>query len=620
MAPAVPLYNECVTVHLPGPLQATILEQSFNEILRRHEMWRTTFATVDGQPVQVIQSATMIPLPLIDLRGLPEEERETEALRLATEDAWRPFDLTHGPLLRARLMRLSEEDHRLFLTLPHIICDGVSIYNVFLPELAALYEAFSAGKPSPLPELPIQYTDYAQWQREWLQDGVLTEQLTYWRKQLAGDLPVLELPTDHPRPARQTFRGALQRVAIPKRLTEALKELSRREEVTLFMVLLAAFNVLLYRYTGQEDMLVGSVTASRHRSEIEKLLGFFMNTFVLRTDLSGNPSFRDLLGRVREVTLAACAHEQVPFELVVKDLQPERDLSRNPLFQVMFTLEPPLPPLESKWSLGQLDVDTRTAKFDLSLELDERQEGIIGRFEYNTDVFEDATIIRMLRHFQVLLESIVADPGRQIAELPLLTPTERHQAMVEWNATEGEYPQDLCLHQLFEAQVKRTPDAVAVVEDRAQLSYRELNERANQLAHYLCGLGVGPETCVGICVERSLEMVVGLLSILKAGGAYVPLDPSYPQERLGFMVKDAQLPVLLTQQRLVKNLPTHSARLVRLDSDWPEIAKESLENPASGAMAENLAYVIYLYIGVDRETERSPNSAPSSGQFFNDDA
>jgi len=587
-------YNEFFALNINGLLQIAALEQTLTEIVRRHEILCTTFPMRNGFPVQAIAPTQTVPLPMVDLQQLPEVEQSTEVRRLAIEEQARPFDLSNGPLLRATLLRLGEESYVLLLNMHHIVCDGWSM-GIFIRELSALYEAFSNGAPSPLPELPIQYADFAHWQRQWLQGEVLAAHLAYWRQQLAGAPPVLELPTDRPRPAVQTFRGATQLLALPKPLSQKLKALSQRWGVTLFMTLLAAFQTLLYRYTGQSDICVGTPIANRNRSEIEDLIGFFVNMLVLHTDLSGNPSFQELLGRVREVALGAYAHQDLPFEQLVEALQPERSLSHQPLFQVMFvvhdasmtTLE--LPGL----TLSSLEMDSETAKSDLTLSIADGEQGLMGSLEYNTDLFETATITRMLGHFQTLLEGIVANPDQRLSDLPLLTPAERHTLLVEWNDTQVDYPKDVCIHQLFEAQVDRTPDAIAVVFEDKQLTYRELNRRANQVAHHLRSLGVGPDTLVGICVERSLEMVVGLLGILKAGGAYVPLDPAYPQERLAFMLEDSQVPVLLTQQRLVEKLPEHQACILCLDTDWELIAQESKENPLSGVRAENLVYTIY---------------------------
>ena len=588
-------YNIPQAIRLSGPLNVEALQQSLGRMVARHESLRTTFTTVDGSPIQVIAENGSAAMPVIDLSELPRAEREAEAPRLATEEAQRPFDLARGPLLRATLLRLDEEEHVLLMTMHHIVSDGWSM-GVFFREVSALYEAYSTDSPSPLPELPIQYADFAIWQRQWLQGEELARQLSYWKQQLDDAPPVLELPTDRPRPPVQSYRGTCQSVMLPKPLTKALQALSRREGVTLFMTLLAAFKTLLYRYTGQEDIVVGSPTANRTRAEIEGLIGFFVNTLVLRTNLSGNPSFRELLGRVREVALGAYTHQDLPFEKLVEELRPERDLSRTPLFQVMFSLQnAPRAALELPGlSLNRLEVENRTAKFDLTLSMVEGTNGLRGVLEYNTDLFDAATMTRMAEHFQTLLEAIVTHPAQRVAEFPLMSKTERHQLLVEWNDTQAVYPKDSCIHELFEEQVDRTPDAVAVVFEDEQLTYRELNHRANQFAHYLQKLGVRPEVLVGICVERSLEMIIGLLGILKAGGAYVPLDPAYPKERLAFMLEDAQLLVLLTQERLVERLPKHGARVICLDTGWQAIiAQESEANPVSGVTADNLAYVIY---------------------------
>jgi len=594
LGPDSPLYNIPDAVRLTGRLSVPALEQSLNEMIRRHETLRTTFATVDGRPVQVIAPFSTMALPSVDLWDLPKAEQEAEAWRLATEEALRSFDLARGPLLRTTVLRLDEEEHVLLVTMHHIISDGWSM-GILTREAVALYEAFANGKPSPLSELPIQYADFAAWQREWLRGEVLDAQLAYWKQQLDGAPAVLELSTDRLRPPVQTYRGATQTFILPEGLTAALQALSREEGSTLFMTLLAAFNALMYRYTGQEDILVGSPIANRNWSEIEGLIGFFVNTLVLRTNLSGNPTFRELLRRVWEMTLGAYAHQDLPFEMLVEKLQPERDLSHTPLFQVVFTLQnAPMPPREQAGlTFRPLEVDSRTAKFDLTLFMVETKQGLSGAIEYNTDLFDAATIARLVGHFRVLLRSIVADPDLRVKDVSLLTDAGREQLLVRWNDTKAEYSQERCIHELFEAQVERTPDAVAVVFDDQSLTYGELNRRANQLAHYLRGLGVGPEVLVGVYMGRSLEMVVGLLGILKAGGAYVPLDLAYPKERLAFMLEDTRMSVLLSQQQLVKNLPEHDAHVVCLDTGRETIAQKSQESPVSGVMAKNLAYVIY---------------------------
>ena len=592
IAPDRPTYNESVTIRLTGPLDVAALERSFGEVIRRHEVWRTTFATVDGQPVQVIHDPPCVSLPISDLSELPAADREAEALRLATADACLPFNLTRGPLLRPRLIRLHDTEHWLALTVHHTVFDVVSIYQVLVSELSALYVAFTAGEPSPLPEPIIQYADYAHWQRRAVGDDMLARHLPYWRGLLA-DAPMLQLPTDHPRPAAQTFRGAVQRFALSKTLTDALKELSHREGVTLYMTLLAALLTLLHRYAGQDDIVIGTLIGSRDQPETEHLIGFFLNTLALRADLSGDPTFRELLVRVRAATLDGQAHRAVPFELVVRDLHPRRNLTQNPLFGVMFTLEPPLPPTGGPWSVGPLAIDTGTAKFDLSVELDDRAEGIIGRFQYSTDLFEAHTIARMMGHYRTLLGAVAAEPGRRLSDLPLLTDDERQQMLVAWNATDAAYPRDRTLPELFAEQVARTPDAIAAVFGGERLTYRALDQRANQLAHHLRARGVGTEVLVGICVDRSIEMLVGLLAILKAGGAYVPLDPAYPAERLAFMLADARARVLVTEKGHIAKLPARDAAVVCLDRDQEAIAAQPTHPPCPTATPENLAYVIY---------------------------
>ncbi|MDF5729623.1 MAG: amino acid adenylation domain-containing protein [Rhizonema sp. PD38] len=593
LQPGQSLYNEPYAFHLYGLLNQTALAQSLNEIVQRHEILRTHFTTVDGQPLQVIATTLALALPIVDLQLLPKDQQEAEVRSLVTNEQARPFDLANDPLVRTTLLQLDEAQYVLLFTMHHIVCDIWS-FGVIIREIVALYEAFSIGKPSPLPELPIQYADFAVWQRQWLQGEVQEAQLSYWKQQLSSTPTILELPTDRPRPAVQTNRGATQSLILSKPLTEALQKLSQQEKVTLFMTLLAAFQTLLYRYTGQDDIVVGITISGRNRDEIEGLIGFFVNTLVMRTDLSGTSSFREILNRVREVALGAYANQDLPFEQLVEKLQPERNLSHTPLFQVMFQLQntPTTTLALPGLTLSPLEFDKETAKFDLTLCMVEKEQQLLGILVYNTDLFDAATIHRMLGHFQTLLSSIVANPDQQISKLSIISEEERHQLLIEWNKTQVDYPQNQCIHELFEAQVKRSPDAIAVVFEDQQLTYQELNQRANQLAHHLRSLGVRPEVLVGICVERSLDMVIGLLGILKAGGAYVPLDPSYPKERLAFMLENAQPIVLLTQLYLLK-IPTHKAKVVCLDSDWEAIAHQKIENPVCNITFENLAYVIY---------------------------
>jgi amino acid adenylation domain-containing protein/non-ribosomal peptide synthase protein (TIGR01720 family) len=571
------------------------LEQTLNEIARRHEILRTTFGAVDGRPIQIIAPELILMLPIVDLQELPEAEQEAETRRLAAREARQSFDLARGPLWRVALLQLEQDHHVVLFTMHHIISDGWSM-SVLIREVGALYQAFANSSPSPLTELPIQYADFAYWQRQWLQGEVLEQQLSYWKQQLADIPPILELPTDRPRPVVQTFHGRAQYVTLSKELSGALKELSQREGVTLFMTFLAAFKILLHRYTGRDDILVGTAVANRNRAEIEQLIGFFVNTLVLRTDLSGNPSFQELLGRVREITLGAYAHQDLPFEKLVSELQPERNTSHAPLVQVAFQLQNAYSQEAFEHpgiTLRSLEVASETAKFDLTLSMLEAADRVSGTLEYNTDLFNDTTITRMLRHFQTLLEGIVANPEQRSSDLPLLTEAELKQLLVDWNDTGTDHAQGQCIHELFEAQVERMPDAVALTFEDSWLTYLELNRRANQLGHHLQNLGVGPEVLVGICVERSLEMVIGLLGVLKAGGAYIPIDPTYPQERLALMLEETQAPVLLTQQSLLERLPDYQGRMICLDTEMEDISKQSEENPQSGVTPENLAYVIF---------------------------
>ncbi|MBN1993219.1 MAG: amino acid adenylation domain-containing protein [Anaerolineae bacterium] len=592
-------YNIPLAARLSGPLDREALEQSLRALIRRHQSLRTTFDIEGEYPVQVIQAATDYQLAVVDCTP-------AEAEQWMAEDARRPFDLAQGPLLRTKLFRLANQEHILYFNFHHIIFDGWSM-DRFCHELSTLYQARTGdGTAEALPELPIQFADFAAWERQHFAEAG-TQGLAYWRKKLGGELPVMQLPAGYPRSTEQRFRGEKYEFGLSQALTESLKKISQEQNVTLFMTLLAAFKVLLHRYSGQADILVGVPGANRMRREVENLIGFFVNTLVFRTDLSGQPNFLELLRRVREVTLEAQTYQDTPFDKLVAELHPERDLNRQPLFQVMFVLQPPTGEFGGLLRLPGLTatplrmIDNDTTKFDLSLEMFESAAGLVGSFEYSAGLFSEEAIARMAGHLQTLLAGIVTDPHQSISLLPLLTDAERRQILVEWNDTAVFYPRDKCLHQLFEAQVERTPDNIAVVlpaldsERQAdqQLSYQELNDKSNQLARRLQKLGVGPETLVGIYMTRSLEMVVGLLGILKAGGAYVPLDPAYPKERLAFMLNDIQTPVLLTQAHLLKTLPELTAQVICLDTGWPDITPEDTANPASGVTDENLAYVIY---------------------------
>jgi amino acid adenylation domain-containing protein/non-ribosomal peptide synthase protein (TIGR01720 family) len=594
LEPGSPFYNLAFAVRLSGTLNVAVLKQSFQVIIERHEALRTALTTIDGEPVQAIAPSVTLNIPVVNLQHLPEDEREIQAQKLATEEAQRPFVLSESPLLRVKLLCLSEQEHILLLTIHHSIFDGWSI-GILLRELAAVYTELSTGQPALLPDLPLQYADYSVWQQEWLQGEVLEKQLTYWKQQLEG-ISTLHLPTDRPRSALQTFQGKTYSWQIPQDLTIALETFSQKAGVTLFMTLLTAFNTLLHRYTGQDDIVVGSAIANRNYAESEGIIGLFVNTLALRTQINGNPSFSELLTQVRDMTLAAYAHQDLPFEKLVDEIQPERDLSRNPLFQVWFALHNlPMPTLQlGDLTLTPIEVERGTTQFDLSLHIYIGEQGLTAAIEYSTDLFDSATIRQMVKHLHTLLYGIIANSQAKLSELPLLTPAEKHQLLIEWNDTQTNWTQNLCIHQLIELQAQKTPDAIAIVFEQQQLTYQELNQRSNQIAHYLQKLGVKPDVLVGICVERSLEMVVGLLAILKAGGAYVPLDPDYPTQRLAFMLEDAQVPILLTQKSLISYLPKHHAQVICLDTDWQQIfSYESTKNPYSPLQNTNLAYVIY---------------------------
>src|SRR5579863_8608204 len=592
LAPENPFYNASCEIAISGPLQKAILEQSLSEMVRRHRVLRTRFELMNDQPMQVVDPAQPISLPIEDLSSLPLAARLAEAQRLSRQEVRQPFDLARGPLLRARLLRLGAEEHRLLLSLHHIIADGWSL-GVLFSELSTLYAAFHAGRPSPLSDLPMQYTDFTLWHRQRLTGTDMQKQIAYWKNQLV-DLPQLALPTDRPRPTVQTFSGASEPFSLTPETTRRLQVLSQREGVTLFMTLLAGFSALLARYSGQEDITVGTPTANRTRSELEGLIGYFVNTLVLRTDLSGDPTVSELLGRVREVALNAYAHQDVPFERLVEELHPQRDLSQNPLFQVMLALQnAPYEPLDIsglKLRLSQTGSDT--SKFDFFLSLWENVGRLSGTLEYSTDMFDASTMRRLLGHYRQILTAMADHPEHHLSQLSLLTSVEREQLQA-WNATSRAYTQDINLHQLFEQHAQHQPDAIALIFQDEYHTYGALNTRANRVAHFLQHLDVGPDTAVGLCLERSTDMLVGLLGILKSGAAYVPLDPDYPGERLTFMLQNAQAPVLITQQHLVERLPVQNINVLCLDKDWPVIADRSSKNPDISLHAQNLAYIIY---------------------------
>ncbi|HYG61060.1 MAG TPA: condensation domain-containing protein, partial [Thermoanaerobaculia bacterium] len=584
LEPGSPAYNIPAALRLSGRLGLPALAASLEEIVRRHASLRTRFAAVEGRPVQIAEPAAGVPFPLVDLGGLPTDVRDGEALRLAREEALRPFDLARGPVLRAALLRMSGEEHAALFTLHHIVSDGWSV-GVLIREVGALYEAFSAGRSSPLPELPIQYADFALWQRSHLAGEALETQIAYWRERLMGAPPVLELPTDRSRATAPGGRGGTRAALLAVRL-----EIPPGK--TPFMVLLAAWMVLLHRISGQSGLVVGTPVAGRHREEVEELIGFFVNTLPLRVDLSGDPTFPELMERVRSVVLGAFAHQDLPFEKLVEELAPERRRARTPLFQVLFALQNArggglsLPGL----TLVPFEVPGETAKFELTLSLEEVEGGLAANLEYDRDLWDAATIDRMLGHLGSLL---AAAPGARLSDLFLLRATERQQLLLEWNDTTTAYPRDRSIAELFAAQAAACPDSVAVAWDERSLTYGELARRARLLAGCLRRLGVAPEVPVGLFAERSAEMVVGLVGILEAGGAYVPLDPSYPGERLALLLDDARVPVLLAEPRLLGRLPVHGAAVLPLEEGADAYREGAEALPRGSAGPDHLAYVIY---------------------------
>jgi amino acid adenylation domain-containing protein len=588
-------YNVPLALRFRGELDTLALERSFGEVVRRHEVLRTVFrVTAEGEVEQVVEPAAPARLARIDLAGLPNPQRERELRSIVREEAALPFDLKRGPLFRTTLIRAADDEHVLLLTMHHVVTDGWST-GVLTREFSALYPAFREGRPSPLPELPIQYADYAVWQQEWLRGETLERHLAYWTERLSGAPELLEIPTDHPRPATMSFRGAFEPMHLPSGVVERLEALARGEGATLYMVVLGAFQVLLGKYAGSEDVVVGSTIAGRTHREVEPLIGLFMNTLVLRVDLAGDPGFREVLRRVREAALGAYEHQAMPFEKLVQELRPERSLSHTPVFQVLFELHTSenggagLPGLR----VGVLDTDAATSKFDLSLTLTATSRGLSGGLVYSTDLFERGTARRIVKHLERVLRQVVGDPDRRLSGLELMGRADRAK-LAEWNRTAASYPAERCIHQLFEAQAENTPDAVAVTFEERALTYRELDRRANRLAHHLAGLGVGPEVRVGLCLERSLEVMVAILGVLKAGGAYVPLDASHPAERLAYVLEDSGVAVLLTQDKVRERLPVpEGVTVVTLDPEWEPAGAGSAGPPESGVTSENLCYVIY---------------------------
>ena len=565
-------------------------------MVRRHEVLRTSFVDSAGQPAQQIAPELRVELPLVDLGSLSESEQRVMAQRLMREQARRPFDLRRAPLLRVQLVRLAEREHEFLFAMHHIASDGWST-AVLVREVGALYPTYLSGGQSPLAELAIQYADFAVWQRERLQGEVLDAELSYWKQQLAEAPELLDLPADHARPRLESFRGDAQSFVLSESISRGLRELSQQSGTTLFMTLLAAFKTLLYRYTGQTDIVVGTPVANRNRVEIEPLIGFFVNTLVLRTRVTPEASFRELLQQVREVVLGAQAHQELPFERLVQELAPERSLSHAPLFQVMLMLdnaparELALPGLQ----LETISEDSATAKFDLTLVLTTKHESgeLGGEIKYNAALFDETTIARLAQSFEATLTAIISDAEQPLRNVSLLSTEQRRQLLTEWNDTQVDFGVAQCLDELLEMQVERTPEAIALVYDEQQLTFAELNRRANQVAHHLRGLGVGPEVVVALLVERSALSLIGIWGILKAGGGYVPLDAAMPSARVTAILENARPAVLLTQSHLVHELNDVPSRVVLLDRDWEAIANESEEAPIRTTTPENLAYVIY---------------------------
>lgn len=582
--PGSAAYNDPTALRIKGPLNIPVLEQTFNEIIRRHQVLRMTFPTRSGQPVQVLHQDHTISISIEPLHQWPGyQPGKSKEDNIGGFDNWfsgQPFDLSGDMLIRPTLLKIGDDDYILAVNIHHIVLDGWS-KGLLLQELIDLYEAFSQGKPSPLQELPVQYTDYVYWHHEWIEGKLFASQLAYWKEKLAGVPPVLELPADYPRPNLPTGKGSLEPFSLSGRKFQALKDLAKQEDVTLFMVLMAAYNTLLYRYTGQEDILIGTPVAGRNRLELENLIGLFLNTLVIRTDLSGIPTFKELLLRERAAALEAYAHQDIPFEKLVEELNPRRNLSITPLFQVMFQLQnAPMPPAHiSGLIITPIQIDTGFSQVDLSLTMWEEQGIIKGTFEYNTDLFAPPTIKRMIGHFKVLLDGIIDNVNQKISHLSILTEAENHQLLMEWNNTTCDYPKKSCIYELFEACVKKNSHREAVIFNDQCMTYGRLNQQANQLAHELRRLGGGPEKLVAICMENSLELVVGIIGILKAGAAYTPMDPAYPDERLNSILTDAQPRVFISQTPHLNRVKGFNGKIICLDGKNDIFAKDNGENP-----------------------------------------
>lgn len=593
LEPGSPVYNIPAVVRMRGRVDAQALEKSINAVVSRHEILRTTFRTVEEQPHQVISPELNLVVQFVDLSGVEHQDRESEALRFAKQETQKPFDLAQGPLLRPTLIKVDGENYYFLLVMHHIVSDGWST-GVLLHELRTFYAAFQSNQSVQLEPLTVQYADFSVWQRNWLRGKNLQSQLDYWKRQLVNCSQTLDILTDFPRPAVQSNRGSFVSFSLPREMQMALNDLARKNQATLFMVLLAAYAALLYRISGQDDLNIGVPIANRNRSETAPLIGFFINTLVMRANFSGEPTFIDFLARIREMAMSAFAHQDLPFEMLVDELGVQRDMSHSPFFQAMFVLNnAPIQTLEAgSIILEPIDVDNETTKFDLVLSMNEDKDGLKGKLEYNTDLFKRQTIAGLLEHFRILIGSLLTDPSQKISLLPMLSQAERETLLITWNQTERSVTGGNPVHELISQRVTLAPDRIAVQLEQESLTYADLDARSNQLAHHLSYLGMKPESLVGLGTERSLDSIVAMMAILKAGAAFVPFDPDLPQERLTYILEDAKIDLVLTHSRLAGNL-TDTVRRICLDTDWPEISKLPSSHPEVPVNPEQIAYVIY---------------------------
>lgn len=593
MVDDAPLYNEQITVYFQCALDVPLVERCMVELVRRHEIWRTIFRAVDGTAIQIVQPAPdRFPLECVDLRQ-HSGNREAEALRLATDDARKRFDLNTGPLLRAFAVRIAEAEYRLYVTFHQIIFDAFTAYRVFVPELSALYSAFSNGQASPLDRPALQYGDFAHWQRNVGAPESWSGELSFWRDKLSGELPALQWPADRARVSGGSHCGATERFHFEPETVRQLRAFCREEGLSSYMVLVASYAALMRRYTGQGDIILGGFSAGRSHPELESLAGYFVNPFALRIDLSCNPTFRELAARVKRTVFDALANQDIPFQTVLEELHIPLERGRNPIFQIAISQQPLLGGVAPGWNLVSEEVSNGGSKMDLIAVIDERPDGISGPITYNPDLFDRSTITRMIEHWQTLLAGALANPDSKFADLPVMSAAETAQVISQWNHTQADYPRDLLVHQLIETQAARTPNAIALKFGDRESPYRDLNARANQLARHLRRLGVGPDVPVGVCMERSAEMLVALLGVMKAGGAYLPLDPSYPRDRLAVMLQDCNASIVVTDSDADVSWPDLSLQLVRMDRDWPQISHEAANNPGQIGTPDNLLYLIY---------------------------